>query len=262
MKYKVFLINMKNSLDRLAFMTEQLNKQNITFDIQEGYDGATYNFEGLCSKRGSISMTSREKAIALSHRTILNSVKNAELDYVLVLEDDVEIPNNFKEIIEHEITKRTKNITNWEYLSFNYPTVGIQFIKLWIFLFSKMFKKNTSTIFYFKTPFYLLKFILVVIISLFEKLREETYKKVYKNGKPTHFYRPLYLAGCYLLTRKGIDKLLTLNKEITYTADELPNVARIKCGLKFYAFVPLLVKQRRDKFRSFLPEEKEYYFNN
>lgn len=253
---------MKKSPDRLAFMSEQLNKQKLDFTLQEGFDGATYNFEGLCSKRGSGSMTPREKAIALSHRTILENVKLEGLDYALILEDDVELPYNFKEIIDLEISKRAKNITKWEYLSFNYPTVGLHFIRLWLFLFLKMFKDNTSILFYFKTPFYLFKFIFIVIISIFEKIREEIYKKLYKNGKASHFYRPLYLAGCYLINKKGLDKLLLLNNQITYTADELPNIARIKCGLKFYAFVPLLVKQRRDKFYSNLSADQAFYFNN
>lgn len=270
MKYKVFLINMKKATDRYLFMSEQLKKQGLEFTVQEGIDGEVYNFDSFYDEeygrkidRSFIPLNSREKGISLSHKTILEKMLEENLDYALVLEDDVELPNDFKNIIETEIKNRDENKTKWEYLSFNYPSVGLKFIQLWLFLFKRMFRKNESIIFYFKLPFYSIKFILIVLFSIFEGARDSLYKKMYKYGKVSLFYRPLYLAGCYLVNREGANKLVSLNTKLTYTADRLPNVARVKSGLKYYAFVPLLVKQRRDKFwNPVLNDDKENYFNN
>ena len=96
-----------------------------------------------------------------------------------------------------------------------------------------------------------MKFLAIAILSTFEGLREWLYKRIYTHGKPGKFLRPLYLAGCYLVTREGAQKLLkTQGNKIRYTADRLPNVARVKEGLIFFGFVPLLVIQQRDKFQS------------
>lgn len=270
MKYKVFLINMKKSTDRYAFMSEQLKRLKIDFEVQEGIDGEVCDFDSVydeeySSKKDSsfIPLNSREKGIALSHRTILENMAKENLDYALVLEDDVEIPDNFNEIIEKELIRRETNDTKWEYLSFNYPTVGMKFVKLWLFLFRKISKKQKWYFFYLKLPVYLAKFIFIVLLSILEGLRDTLYKKMYKYGKVSLFYRPLYLAGCYLVNKSGAEKLLSLNEKLTYPADRLPNVARVKLGLKFYAFVPLLVKQRRDKFWAPIREEENSnYFNN
>lgn len=270
MKYKVFLINMKKSTDRYAFMSEQLKRLKIDFEVQEGIDGETHNFDSVYDEEYSrtkdksfVPLNSREKGIALSHRRILETVGKENLDYVLVLEDDVELPDDFKKIVEDELFRRERNETKWEYLSFNYPTVGIKFIRLWLFLFSKILKKQKRYFFYLKLPVYLVKFTFIVLLSTFEGLRDILYKKMYKYGKVSLFYRPLYLAGCYLVNKSGAEKLLSLSEKLTYPADRLPNVARMKLGLKFYAFVPLLVKQRRDKFWAPVrSEENSNYFNN
>lgn len=260
---------MKKSTDRYLFMSEQLKKLGFDFTVQEGIDGEIYNFDSICDEdyskkfdKSFVPLTPREKGISLSHKTILERMLAENLDYALVLEDDVELPDEFKKIIELEIKNRDKGKTKWEYLSFNYPSVGLKFIELWIFLFIKMFKKNQTFSFYLKLPIFLVKFIIVTLFSTFEGFRELVYKKIYKYGKVSLSYRPLYLAGCYLVNRNGAKKLLSLSQKLTYPADRLPNVARTKKGLKYYAFVPLLVKQRRDKFRSFLPEHNETYFNN
>lgn len=257
MNYQTFIINMKRSPERLEFMAKQFKRLGMDFEVQEGVDGRTYDFSDIYDERLSIKynstpLTPVEKGCALSHRIILEKALERKLEYALILEDDVELPDNFKDIVEKAIRDNDEGEADWEYLSFNYPTVGLKYIRLWLFLFSNMLHKNKSFLFYFKIPLYALKFLYVVLISLFEAARERAYKKMYAYGKPSFFYRPLYLAGCYLITKKGAEKLLSLGDKLNYTADRIPNIARVKRGLKHRGFVPLLVKQRRDKFTSTL----------
>lgn len=257
MNYKTYLINLKESKDRLEYMSHQLSALNMNFEIQEGVDGKTFDFSGIydeaeCVRLNGKPHTRAEKGCSLSHRRALDKfLANPEAEYALILEDDVALPESFKEIIDQEIKKRTRGITKWEYLSFNYPSVGWKSVSLWLFLFFYLMKDNkTSLLQWIKLPIYLFKFIIIVVLSFFEGVRELIYKRIYKYGKPAHFYRPLYLAGCYLINRSGAQKLVELNAKLSYAADRVPNIARIKKNLKHYAFVPLIVRQRRDKFES------------
>ena len=99
------------------------------------------------------------------------------------------------------------------------------------------------------------------MFSIIEGLRDRFYRKLYTYGKPARFYRPLYLAGCYLATKEGIKKLLATQEKLIYPADRIQNIARIKKGLKLFHFVPIIVKQRRDKFESTMYQNKDYVFS-
>ena len=266
MKFKIFLINMKKSPERLAFMSNQLKSLGLPFSLQEGVDGKVYDFKEVYDEESSMrlngaSLAPVEKGCALSHRLAFEKAIAEDVEYTLILEDDVELPLTFKKIFDEVLSKRDSKKTDWEYLSFNYPTVGLKFVKLWLFLLKEQFTKNPSFILYIKIPLYIIKFLLIVVFSVYEGLRDALYKKLYAYGKPTHFYRPLYLAGCYLVTKEGVKKLLSVQKKIIYPADRIQNVARIKKGLKLFHFVPLIVKQRRDKFESTMYQNNDYVFS-
>lgn len=266
MVFKTFLINMDKSTERLTFMTHQLHSCGMTFTRQPGIDGKTYDFKDVYDdevsrKQNGSPLAPVEKGCAMSHRLILEQAKKEGLDYVLILEDDVEIPHNFNVIIEEVLKKRTRSETSWEYLAFNYPTVGYKFMKLWFFLLTEQFKKTPSFSLYLRIPLFIIKGLLLSFFSLYEGLRDTIYKKVYDHGAAAKFYRPVYLAGCYLVTKKGVEKLLEVQSSIIYPADRIQNIARIKNGLKLFHFVPLLVKQRRDKFESTMYQNKDYVFS-
>ena len=253
--YKAYVINLKTEIARREFMMKQSKDIGIQFIFQEAIDGRTHEFVGVdmptfFSNEKEKKIKLAEKGCALSHRIVLEKfLADKNTDYALIMEDDIELPRNFKEIIEHEIKQRNLGKTRWEYLSFNYPTVGFHFIRLWLFLFGRMFKQQKKSK-YIKLPLYAIKFLIVCIMTSLERIREIVYVNIFTYGKPSLFYRPLYLAGCYLINRSGAEKLVALNHKLQYTADRLPNIARIKKALKYYAFVPLLVKQRRHHFGS------------
>ena len=266
MKFKTFLINMDKSPERLCFMKKQLDACNIPFIRQVGIDGKTYDFTGLYNdktareKNGS-SLANVEKGCALSHLLVLQQICDQELDYALILEDDVEIPTHFNEVLEEVLLRRKSGKTSWDYLAFNYPTVGYKFMRLWIFLLGEQFRKNPSLTLYLKLPLYAVKGCALIFFSLFEGFRDILYRDIYRFGVPGKFYRPIYLAGCYLVTKSGVEKLLAVQRAVIYPADRIQNIARVKKGLKLFHFVPLLVKQRRDKFDSTMYQNKDYVFN-
>lgn len=255
--FQTFLINMKRSPERLDFMSKQLERLNLDFEIQEGIDASVHDFsnvydEEIAKKYNGIPLTIGEKGCALSHKTILEKMLERNLDYVLILEDDVDIPHNFKETVEKMVRENEKKHQKWEYLAFNYPHVGLRQIRLWLHLFFAKWEKDISAKKFLAIPLYCAKFAVVCIYSFFEALREFIYRKYIKPGRPVLFYRPLYLAGCYLITRSGAQKLLSFGDKLIYPADRIQNAARIKKGLRLYAFCPMIVTQRRDKFKSTL----------
>jgi GR25 family glycosyltransferase involved in LPS biosynthesis len=259
MNFKAFIINLERNPERLAFMTSELDKLGISFERFNAFDGSKYDFsydydEDLYkSKNKGTTATNGVKGCALSHRKVLEKMIAENLDYALVFEDDIELRDDFGQIIKKELQRRESGKTRWEYLSFNYPSVGYKSIHLWLFLFNEQAKREKWSLkFISKLPIYLIKFLGVSTLYLLEGLRESIFKLIYKHGKPTFFLRSLYLAGCYMINQSGARKLIDLNTKIAYTADGLPNAARLKRGLKFLAYVPLVARQKREEFESTL----------
>ena len=257
MTFKAYLINLDRNPERLAFMSKQLEANTIAFERENAIDGKEYNFSSEYNddhyKRinSGATMSLGERGCALSHKHALERMLKDNCDYALIMEDDVELPTHFKKVLDDVLTKRFASKTSWEYLSFNYPSVGYKAIILWLFLFFTMFSNKKGNRKYLTLPIYFIKFLVNTILFSGEGLREWLYKKIYTFGTPAIFIRPLYLAGCYIVTREGAQKLLrTQGPLLSYTADRLPNVARVREELKFYAFSPLLVIQRRDQFQS------------
>jgi GR25 family glycosyltransferase involved in LPS biosynthesis len=255
MDYNIYLINMDKSTERLSFMSSQLQSLSLPFIRQPGVDGKTHDFSSLydenySTKHNGGPLSPVELGCALSHRHAIEKIAQGENAFGIVLEDDVELPQHFKEIIESLIQKHSQGITSWDYIAFNYPSVGFKYIRLWLFLFGGLFRRNQTLSMYLKLPIYAVKFFGVVLFSCFEWMRESFYRHLYTYGAPAKFYRELYLAGCYLITKEGAQKLLSVDEKLVYPADRLQHIAKKKCGLRLYYFVPLLVKQRRDKFKS------------
>lgn len=244
---EVILINMEKDVERRAFMERQLNRERFNFIIQKGSvikdkDDVGINFTNFASFS--------EAGCAMSHKKAIVNFLKTEKEIALIMEDDIEIPDGFHSLIDKQIELQKKY--NWEYLSFNYPAVGVKFIRLWLNLLLNKIKKNFSFNELFRMPVYFLKFIVIIFLSIFEKIREKYLKKF--GPRPVMFFRPLYFAGCYLITRSGAEKLLCLQETLSYSADRVPNVARIKLGLRFLAFSPLVIKQKRDVFGSNIGE--------
>ncbi len=251
--FTTFVINLDKDKERMVHMHNQLTKLDIEYRRQSAILGKEYQptlseyDEELAIKNSGHKMLSGEVGCALSHAKVLENIVQEKISYTLILEDDVVLPDNFKEILEREI-KRNKN--KWEYLLFDYMSVGRPFLALWYQGIRRNYSNLKDFSLQIKLKFiliHILKTIYIVPLSFFEKLRD-IYKL--KNPGPVIFFRPVYFAGAYLVTLSGAEKLYSLTRPVVYTADHLPNRARVKKDLKFRCYAPLVVFQSRTIFGS------------
>ncbi len=251
--FTTFVINLDKDKERMVFMHNQLTKLDIEYRRQSAVLGKEYQptlseyDEELAIKKGGHKMLLGEVGCALSHARVLESIVHEKIPYTLILEDDVVLPDNFKEIIEKEIER---NKDKWEYLLFDYVEVGYLFIKQWISGVTTTIKnlwktKPMRVTIYF--PYVFLKGLYIIPLSVYEGLRDNYMKK---HSGPVRFFRPVYFAGAYLVSLAGAEKLYSLTNPVVYTADQLPNKARIIKGLKFRGYAPQSVFQLKQKFGS------------
>lgn len=236
----VFVINLPKDTVRRAFMQEQLERLGFEYEIVPGFYGDDPRVLESCDdelsrKEHGKPLTRAEKGCAYSHSLLYKKMLNENIATALVLEDDVVLPENFKLILEKTINNKTMS---WDWLSFDYPSTGYLFFKEWLEASFSTIKTDKWFFFYF-----LLKLPYMMLVSVFEELRNRIALKIARFRGPKNFYRPLYNASAYVVTREGVRKLLPLISPIRFSADRLPNQARVRYGLNYKGYVPLLVRQ-------------------
>ncbi|MBW3128033.1 glycosyltransferase family 25 protein [Hymenobacter profundi] len=104
---KVFVINLKRSTERKEFIQKQLYNAKIEFEFVEGVDGNALSntyLESICDFN-PLSKTPYlfKKGVygcALSHYNIYKKIVEEKISCALVLEDDVNINSNLKDILD------------------------------------------------------------------------------------------------------------------------------------------------------------------
>lgn len=235
----VFVINLPKDRDRLLFMENQLKRLSIAYSVIEGRYGKDEDVLASCDDSLAINehgkiLTLGEKGCAFSHRIIYETMEKESIQHALVLEDDVVLPDNFIDIV----TKVINNSHSFDWLSFDYPKIGVPFVRAWMTASSKMIKKNKLFFLYA-----LIKAPIIMGMSLFEYVRDITAMQFPWYRGPKIFYRPLYNAGAYIITLEGIKKLKPFLYPLRFSADRTPNQARLKAGLKMRWYVPRVVHQ-------------------
>jgi glycosyl transferase family 25 len=105
--FKTLLINLNKDKDRLDFMSRQLKSLGISFERVEAiygkeYKGNEYD-KDLAVKLNGKELSVGEVGCALSHKRSVEKFLESQSDYCLILEDDVKIDKDFKNILEKEI---------------------------------------------------------------------------------------------------------------------------------------------------------------
>lgn len=245
----LYFINLDKDLDRKEFMENQCQKLGIDFERIPGvmgvdirHDTQIYDSAKAISLNGH-DLSLSEIGCAYSHLLAYKKILEQNAPWAIVCEDDVLFPDNFKEVLNK------LDMSSYEYVSFDYPEGGIVFIKHWIR--SAVITSKGSIK---KTLLSILKFLYIAPMITFEAVRNYLYR-VFHIYRPALFLRPLYFAGCYAISKKGAEKLYTLGLPLYCAADRLPNQARKQRKLVFRGFVPQIVTQQREVFKSNIAEK-------
>jgi len=233
---KTFVINLKRSPDRRANIEKQLQTLEIDYEIIEATDGRELTAEeitNLYNEKESLKYFKQPLlrdaiACADSHLRVYNQIINDGLAYAFIVEDDVILDPRINDILRDDFL----NKQNFDWLQIDYCSTGLHFLKNWLRSSLVLIKKNPVSIFYIIT-----KFPYIFFLSLYEGVRE---KVLAKNPQIVVFARPLYLTSAYIITNAGANKLLSLGRPIRFTADMLPNKARIMTSFKMRAVSPKL----------------------
>lgn len=247
MNISIFVINLPIDTKRRQAIEAQLQSIGADYEIVHGIYGddervAKRYDEARTVKDRGYPLTRGEKGCALAHALLYERIIHEKVPYSLILEDDIILPDNFLSILESEINKENKK---WDWLSFDYRYSGLRFLRQWFISAWITTKNRPLYIFYacLKAPY-------MIILCVYEELREVFAKRfpTYSGAKP--FYRPLYNAGAYILSYEGAKKLLPFTNPIYMGADATPNKARIKRNFNLYGYVPLVTSQNLEKFGS------------
>jgi len=253
--FTTFVINLDKDVERMRFMHEQLSRLNIVYRREAAVLGKSYiptieeYNEAEAIKKGGHALLPGEIGCALSHAHVIQKIVTEKIPFTLVLEDDVELPSNFNQVLERVISDNLSG-GKWEYLLFDYVVVGRVFIHQWIngvFAHLKKTWQEQPVKVLQQALLFALKGFYIIPLSMFEGVRN-TYKKC--SPGPVRFFRPVYFAGAYLVTYEGALKLHALSQPVIYTADHLPNRARIIKKLRFRGYAPQLVQQLKSTFGS------------
>jgi len=106
-KIKIFVIHYKKLNERKEFMIHQFNRENIT------------NYEFITIDRDELTENDKDKfqknfskpliANFLSHLYVYKQIKNNEIDYNLILEDDAILCSNFSTVLHSYISQFSKD---------------------------------------------------------------------------------------------------------------------------------------------------------
>ncbi|MEC4727598.1 glycosyltransferase family 25 protein [Shewanella sp. D64] len=120
MKFKIFVINLDSSLDRLSSMQEQCDRLGLEFErvsavrgseLSEGDKSKIYSLEQNLKKYDKV-LNDGEIGCYLSHIRCWEKLLAEELDYALVLEDDGILTDELPLFI----TKLAKSFEHWDYI--------------------------------------------------------------------------------------------------------------------------------------------------
>lgn len=103
---KVFVISLKRAIDRRKFMTDQLDRLNLDYEITDAVDYQQMTEEEFYEKvdQDAVSrnrfFTKGAQACALSHAEIYGRIVSQNIPYALILEDDANLPDNIKPLLD------------------------------------------------------------------------------------------------------------------------------------------------------------------
>ncbi|QYJ97545.1 glycosyltransferase family 25 protein [Shewanella alkalitolerans] len=125
LKYKVFVINLARSPERMTHITEQLNRIGVPFERLEGIDGNELTDSDiervspakLVRQNYYRALSKGEVGCSLSHKKAWQKIIDDGLDYAFILEDDIYLEDNFADVVNLMASLPTQE---WDFIKL-YP---------------------------------------------------------------------------------------------------------------------------------------------
>ncbi len=238
MSIPIFVINLKRSPERRAFMEKQLQELGLSSEFLVATDGrelTSTKVEELYDQTASLKylkqpLSTNEVACADSHLRIYEEIIKRNLPYALILEDDGLLDSRIKDVLHDKFLKSS----DFDWLQIGYSS-GWHFFTTWWQ--SSWLQISRRPLFF---AYFLAKLPYIFPLSLYEELRN----RLDQNQPQIRiFARPLYLTNAYIVTKAGAEKLVACGRPIRFAADMLPNKARLQSPhFKMRGLVPSLVK--------------------
>jgi GR25 family glycosyltransferase involved in LPS biosynthesis len=243
----IFIISLPTATARQAAIAKQLDALGASYEFVPGIFGTDklvmdrYD-EALAIQERKKPMLIGERGCALAHVLVHERIVREHIPVALILEDDIVFPPDFMTVLEAEVNRPGRD---WDWLLFDYRYIGWSYLRDWL-------RATRETILARPRFFWyaLLKSFYIFPLALFEGVRDRVAQRYPSWRGPGRFMRPLFNAGAYLLTEEGARKLAPLSTPLRFTADELPNVARRRAKLRYFGYVPLIVKQNTVDFET------------
>jgi len=201
MKFKVFLINLDKSTDRLELCQNELKKYNIDFERIPGVYGKdltteeveTIYDESRNDKHYKKPLSLGEIGCYLSHIKCWQKIVDEKLDYAVILEDDFKLDSNFK-----EFESVFEQMQNWDYVRMAFSSRKVPIVK-------RHKITNTRDLVYYKK---------IPINTLAQAVSLEGAKKLLANSKT--IFRPVDVDMKHYWEKEinilGIDPPLILDR--------------------------------------------------
>jgi glycosyl transferase family 25 len=233
MKYmRIFVINLKRSLDRRRNIEGQLNALGLPFEISEGVDALNFTpaehqayADGL--KRGTHQLPPGLFGSSWAHIKVYEKILQEKIPQALVLEDDIYISPVLTRILSEPWVQQPF----WDFVHLGYIPASWPGLRKWFAVAAREVRAHPRTA--FKTA---CKIFPVIAVYVFEIVRE--FFRARLRPGPVRFGRSLYLGDGYLVSLDGARKLMKIAYPIHYTGDQLFNCARRESGLRFYGYCP------------------------
>ncbi len=104
---KIFVVSLKRATERRKRITEHLDARNISYDLYDAVDGTLLtddDMNTLCDmevvRKNSTWLTKGMIGACLSHYRIYKKIIDQKLPYACIIEDDVEIDENFSLVLD------------------------------------------------------------------------------------------------------------------------------------------------------------------
>ena len=125
MKIKTFYINLEDDKKRNELIINELNKTNLKYERFNAINGKKYDkkYDKKISKIGKLICNHKILGCSLSHVILNGYISTSNLDYALILEDDIKINMNNRNItkeVKKIIRKTNKETPEWDIIKLHY----------------------------------------------------------------------------------------------------------------------------------------------